>query len=266
MLDNAATNFKELTGLEPDLLPYLVKTSKTDVARDIVSHWSSIPLSFEQSERYVKAAAKHKIGSKAYLLECGRSANGKRAVSQEMASAVNRQASFVDKMERYLWIRSPALPETLQRAIDRYSKFIKLFKLYPKILLVPTLDVDLVWHTHQCSASHYQADVESYTNQYIGHNDKLGDSVLGDGMEKTTKLFRIRFGQEYSVCLCWDCEAALSEVKKIEPDKMTEERIQSAVERVSLLVAFYRQVEVARRGNKPYVPVWDVSVHGLDYC
>ena len=74
-----------------------------------------------------------------------------------------RQATFVDKMNNHLWIRSPALEGTLRRAIDRYSKFLILLKrkapplgadgsgttMVPGPIIVPTLDIDLVWHTHQ---------------------------------------------------------------------------------------------------------------------
>jgi hypothetical protein len=243
----------------------LTETSKEDLTRGIINHWSSVPLSPEQSERYAKAAAKYKIGSQEYITECCLSPKRKKAM-EEIASAVQRQAAFVDKMQRHLWIRSPALLGTLERAVDRYTKFAKLFKLYPNSLLVPTLDVDLVWHTHQCSASHYQADMEAYTNRYIDHNDKLGDSTLDDGMERTRKLFRIRFGQEYSVCLCWDCQAALSEAKKIKPENMTKDAIQSAVDRVTLLVAFYKNVEDGRRAKKTHLPVWHEDTHGFNYC
>lgn len=47
------------------------------------------------------------------------------------------------------------------------------------------------------------------TGRFINHDNKLGQQVLNGGMEATKRLFRVRFGQEYSVCHCWDCEVAL---------------------------------------------------------
>lgn len=69
-------------------------------------------------------------------------------------------------MNGQLWIRSPALSGTLRRATDRYAKFLHLLKrkapplgedgsgktIVLGAIIVPTLDIDLVWHTHQCSA------------------------------------------------------------------------------------------------------------------
>ena len=61
-----------------------------------------------------------------------------------LRDAVIRQSKFVDKMHDYLWIRSSALDGTLRRAIDRYDKFLKLYKLYPTTMFVPALDIELV--------------------------------------------------------------------------------------------------------------------------
>ena len=34
-------------------------------------------------------------------------------------------------------------------------------------MLVPTLDIDLVWHTHQLMASRYSVDCEMYVGRYV---------------------------------------------------------------------------------------------------
>jgi hypothetical protein len=170
---------------------------------------------------------------------------------RELSAAVQRQVSFVDKMETQLWIRSPALEGTLQRAIDRYSKFLKLLKLYPGTMLVPTLDIDLVWHTHQCSASRYENDTRVFADRFIDHDDKLGTSVLDDGMEKTKQLFRIRFGQEYLVCTCWDCQAVLSEVERLNQSGISHGDRDAISQTVARDVAFHRAVELARRAHEP---------------
>lgn len=132
-------------------------------------------------------------------------------------------------------------------------------------MLVPTLDIDLVWHTHQCSALRYQKDIESYTGRFIDHNDKLGSNVLGDGMEETRDLYRIRFGKEYSICLCWDCEATLSAGEKLKLGLAGHESsVKRCAELVSMQVTFYRVVEDARRADKP-LPVWDEPTYGTEY-
>ncbi|KAG9504918.1 hypothetical protein J7337_004899 [Fusarium musae] len=62
---------------------------------------------------------------------------------KQLRDAVIRQASFADKMNSLMWIRSPALQGTIRRAISRYQNFCKLLKM-SKTTVVPTLDIDLL--------------------------------------------------------------------------------------------------------------------------
>jgi len=170
----------------------------------------------------------------------------------QLAAAVQRQASFVQKMDAQLWIRSPALCGTLRRAQDRYNRFLKLFKLYPGTMLVPTLDIDLVWHTHQLSPSRYVDATVDIAGRFLDHDDKLEKSTLDEGIDKTKTLFRIRFGKEYAVCTCWDCEALLDAVERRdeERDGESSSELKLAAEEVADSVMFYRAVEVARRAGR----------------
>jgi hypothetical protein len=157
-------------------------------------------------------------------------------------------------MEKHLWIRSPAVEGTLCRAIERYIKFLKLFRLYPKTMLVPTLDIDLVWHTHQCSPSRYDTGIVETTGRLIDHDDKLGEGILNPGFTKTGDLYRIRFGQEYQVCNCWDCEALLSAV--ISPSSETQPDYEAIARHVHANVAYHRAVEIARRKGNTRLPLY----------
>lgn len=172
--------------------------------------------------------------------------------SKPLIDNVQRQASFVDKMHDHLWIRSPAAEGTLCRAINRYHKFLKLFQLYPKKMLVPTLDIDLVWHTHQCSAAVYENSMRERTGRYIDHDDKIGKKTLHGGMEETQKLFRLRFGQEYSLCLCWDCEMTLTMLEKLDKSEalFQTDNVASVVEHVQKHVDYHRSVELTRRKGR----------------
>ncbi|KAL4933249.1 uncharacterized protein BDV17DRAFT_286926 [Aspergillus undulatus] len=89
-----------------------------------------------------------------------RHARGSQTTTGQLVENVERQGVFVDKVHAHRWIRSPAVDGTLRRAVDRYDKFLHLFRLYPGQFLVLTLDVDLVWHTHRCSAAKYRAEID----------------------------------------------------------------------------------------------------------
>ncbi|KAH8705642.1 hypothetical protein BGW36DRAFT_284650 [Talaromyces proteolyticus] len=173
----------------------------------------------------------------------------KKTKSQSLIENVQRQATFVDKMHDHLWIRSPAVEGTLRRSLDRYDKFVKLFQLYPNKMLVPTLDIDLVWHTHQCSAAHYEESMLERTDRYINHDDKIGQQTLHGGMDETKQLFRIRFGEDYSPCLCWDCETILTALENLEKEDnlFQEGSMEPLTKHVQNYVQYYRAAEFARR-------------------
>jgi len=188
----------------------------------------------------------------AFLRCCRDSIPGSQSIAAlRLTDAVTRQLSFVDKMEWALWIRSPAFEGTLQRAVDRYSKFLRLFKWYPNTMFVPTLDIDLVWHTHQLSASHYRAATIKHAGRFIDHDDKLAQPTLDTGLDKTKQLFRIRFGKEYLVCTCWDCEAILSTVTEPPRDGEAPLDMDAVAQKVADDVTYYRATEIARRAKKP---------------
>ncbi|KAL2004955.1 hypothetical protein VTN00DRAFT_2805 [Thermoascus crustaceus] len=154
-------------------------------------------------------------------------------------------------MEEQLWLRSPVAGDTLRRAIERYSRFLQLLRLYPDTTLVPPLDIDLVWHTHQCSPSQYRSDSIQLTGRFINHSDRIDDSMLRSGMNTTRDLYRIRFGQEYVLCHCWDCETVLSMVGRLMRDGGDPEELDLISRRVEYEVTYNRAVELVRRQKKP---------------
>lgn len=69
--------------------------------------------------------------------------------SMELGGAVMRQGLFVDKMQKLDWLHSPAAGDTMKRLLVKYGRFIELMDKHPRNVVVPTLDVDLGWHTHR---------------------------------------------------------------------------------------------------------------------
>lgn len=78
-------------------------------------------------------------------------------------------------------------------------------------MVVPTLDVDLIWHTHQLSPRHYYAhSTTTITKDHPVHfeddNDWVEEGRLSDSFEWTAKQYRkAAGGKDY--CSCWYCEA-----------------------------------------------------------
>ncbi|KAL4864375.1 hypothetical protein BDV12DRAFT_205754 [Aspergillus spectabilis] len=192
------------------------------------------------------------------MFETIKAARDGRLTNRAIVENVERQCVFVDKMHAHRWIRSPAVEGTLRRAVDRYDKFLHLFRLYPNQFLVPTLDVDLAWHTHQCSAANYREFVTTRVRRFINHEDKIGRGTLDGGFTNAEQWYRLRFGEQYQVCLCWSCEAVLSAVEELDEDILDEvdPPISGLVKAVDRRVHYYREAEIARRMGRP-APIWN---------
>ncbi|KPM44192.1 hypothetical protein AK830_g2331 [Neonectria ditissima] len=125
----------------------------------------------------------------------------------DLCGAVMRQGIFSEKMRQIDWLHSPAAPETMKRLCIKYQRFVKIIADYPKEVAVPTLDVDLAWHTHQLSPLAYYAYTKKVANKFIRHDDKIEEGNLKEGFEWTSKTYQESFGEVYSECTCWYCES-----------------------------------------------------------
>ena len=124
----------------------------------------------------------------------------------DLVGACIRQGTFIEKMHHIDWLHSPALPSTMSRLCTKYSRFMTLM-MDKTHMAVPTLDVDLAWHTHQLTPDGYMRYSLSQTSQFIDHDDKVAEAKLNDAFAWTSKTYAARFGEPYSECTCWYCEA-----------------------------------------------------------
>ncbi|EIW76459.1 hypothetical protein CONPUDRAFT_15794, partial [Coniophora puteana RWD-64-598 SS2] len=72
----------------------------------------------------------------------------------------------------------------------------------PKHFIVPTLDIDLVWHTHQLMANSYQNDCLNYIKRYVDHDDKVEEGLLADSLDSTCIAWQNKYHVPYMVCGC----------------------------------------------------------------
>jgi hypothetical protein len=131
----------------------------------------------------------------------------------DLVGAVIRQGTFIQKMDDLDWIHSPALQSTMTRLIRKYRVFFEIMARHPEKMAVPTLDVDLAWHTHQLSPSRYfeYSTFQTKTwgaETFIDHDDKVDEGALSDAFKWTSKQYHSATrGEVYSECTCWYCEA-----------------------------------------------------------
>ncbi|KAF7304485.1 hypothetical protein HMN09_00850800 [Mycena chlorophos] len=130
-----------------------------------------------------------------------------RIFSVELVSAVLRQGGFVSKMHQLGWTKPGAFDShedevALWHVVARYHAFLDLMAASPGEFLVPTLDIDLGWHTHQLRSHEYGPDTMKYVNVFVDHEDKVEETRLTNSFDGTGTAWRKRFGQPYSYCGC----------------------------------------------------------------
>jgi hypothetical protein len=124
----------------------------------------------------------------------------------DLGGAVMRQGIFTDKMHKIDWLHSPASRDTMARLITKYGRFVSIMASHPNDVAVPTLDVDLAWHTHQLSPAGYYQYTVSKCRKFIDHDDKIDEDKLSNSFEWTSKTYQDTYGEVYSSCTCWYCE------------------------------------------------------------
>ncbi|KAF5023479.1 hypothetical protein F66182_4479 [Fusarium sp. NRRL 66182] len=125
----------------------------------------------------------------------------------DLCGAVMRQCIFTEKMCKLDWLHSPTARETMGRLCVKYGRFMMILSKNPRKMAVPTLDVDLAWHTHQLAPVRYYKYTTKLARRFIGHDDKIEDERLNEGFEWTSKIYQDLFEEVYSECTCWYCES-----------------------------------------------------------
>ncbi|KAK2737213.1 hypothetical protein FQN55_001234 [Onygenales sp. PD_40] len=128
----------------------------------------------------------------------------------DLVGAVIRQGTFITKMDSIDWIHSPTLSSTMTNLLEKYKIFMRIISTRNGTLGVPTLDVDLAWHTHQLwPQAYFRYSLHATRGQtFIDHDDKVDQNTLNDAFERTSRRYQeITRGKLYSECVCWYCEA-----------------------------------------------------------
>ena len=98
------------------------------------------------------------------------------------------------------------------RGISRYLAFLYLVDQYPRLQLVPTQEVDQVWHQHILDTQKYAEDCQHLFGQLIHHFPYLGTRGEADQHQwyrayaMTQALFCRHFGINFINSMPADCE------------------------------------------------------------
>jgi hypothetical protein len=86
-------------------------------------------------------------------------------------------------------------------AIEEYRRFLFLYHLYPDRIIVPSKEIDRVWHTHILDTAKYREDCELLFGQFIDHwpyfgmTDDADRAALAAAFAETQALYAQHFQQ-----------------------------------------------------------------------
>jgi len=94
-------------------------------------------------------------------------------------------------------------PFALSKAAMRYHKFLLLMKRKAngkkkRVALVPTLDIDLCWHTHQLYAVSYRQWTVEHLGIAVNHDDTVGQGELDNGLKATSDAWDDAYRETYA--------------------------------------------------------------------
>ncbi len=116
----------------------------------------------------------------------------------DLIKAMYRQLNFINKIcDNFNYWKKE---EIILKSIERYYKFIKLIMIdrtnKTNLIFVPTVDIDLVWHTHQC-------DIETYVifcgKKMIDHDDTINLHDSEKSYADTYTAWKNQYNEIYSI-------------------------------------------------------------------
>jgi len=120
-------------------------------------------------------------------------------------------------LDRIVWkvANDPYKPEMSEeevlKAVGQYRRFLSLKIRHPNANLVPTDDIDLIWHTHILDTENYASDCQKMFGSFLHHNPYFGDhgEETQEEMEKmldeTSDLWIKEYGEDLSTPAQFRC-------------------------------------------------------------
>lgn len=118
----------------------------------------------------------------------------------DVAASARRQATF-------LWqVSGPKFQDEsfLRAGVVAYEKYLELMRCHPDEFLVPTYQIDFVWHTHiLADAAAYARETRLVAGRFVDHddsvNDRSPDTKLNRSTVTTKRLWSARYNESFVV-------------------------------------------------------------------
>ena len=117
----------------------------------------------------------------------------------DLILAMYRQIDFMIKIcqseESFRYWKNP---EIIELSIARYYKFVTLVGFNWRLPIVPTVDIDLVWHAHLAQADQYSLYFKANFSVILNHDDTIDENSANYGYGRTYEAWFKKFREQYS--------------------------------------------------------------------
>ncbi|KAK4243257.1 hypothetical protein C7999DRAFT_18376, partial [Corynascus novoguineensis] len=104
-----------------------------------------------------------------------------------------RQTAFVKRILAETATATALDPAWVGAHQARYFKFLGLIQRHPSTTFVPTIDIDLVWHTHQLSPAAYDAYCRAHVGRPVNHDDTIAAPGRSTALFDTKHLWALDY-------------------------------------------------------------------------
>lgn len=174
----------------------------------------------------------------------------------DLVLQVQQQETFIDTSHDALWIRSPALDGSLNRASTQYLGLQPSGQLSHYDLQQLPHGVELIWRTHRLYPAQYLNYCHTANNEAPSESHDLKVTSSSETTDSSSSVPR---AHEYNTCICWACERIRDDApswnydrdtKSFDPliiDSLSSEQISQIKDDVG----FHRAAEMNRRQGLP---------------
>lgn len=105
--------------------------------------------------------------------------------SLDLEAALVRQKGFLFKSGALC----NASASTLSGVVGVYESFLGLIKSHPGQSMVPTIAIDMIWHSHMMVPEAYTRDMITNIGYIVNHDDSIPDEDLEESKQATQKAW-----------------------------------------------------------------------------
>ena len=133
--------------------------------------------------------------------------------ANEIDSRVNNM-----NLDRIVWkimkdpFKADMTEDQVLFAVKQYKRFLNLKIKYPELNLVPTDDIDMVWHSHILDTEQYAKDCANLFGKFLHHNPFFGEfgnetqKEMGIMFKETSDMWLHEYGEALETPVYFRCD------------------------------------------------------------